>query len=147
MVFSRLARHMEKVLDKGMAPEKLRARLTMDILARAMAIIAREDPEMRPLAKQIHGTVEFRIKDGHAVHIDFSGSEPRGVAGKAPSPDLLLQFASDDLFLKVAEDKVDVLAQACLLNILFQGDLHMGQIVNVMLDRIGMYLPPKEVVR
>jgi hypothetical protein len=147
MVFSRLAKHMEKVLDEGMAPEKLRARLTLDILARAMAIVSRDDPEMKLLAKKVHGVVEFRIKDGHAVHVDFTGGEPRSAAGAARSPDLLLQFATDDLFLNVSQDKVDVLAQACLLNIVFQGDLHLGQIVNVFLDKIGEYLPPKEVAK
>jgi hypothetical protein len=39
------------------------------------------------------------------------------------------------------------LAEACLLNISLKGDLHMGQIVNVFLDKIGVYLPPKEVAK
>jgi hypothetical protein len=147
MVFSRLAKHMEKVLDGSTAPEKLRARLTLDILARAMAIVSRDDPDMRLLGKKIHSTVEFRIKDGHAVHVDFTGGEPKSRTGSVPSPDFLLQFATDDLFLKVSEDKVDVLAQAGLMNITLQGNLHLGQIVNVFLDRIGEYLPPKEVVK
>ena len=147
MVFSRLAKHMEMVLDGATAPEKLRARLTLDILARTMAIISRDDPELRPLAKKLHGKAEFRIKDGHAVHVDFTRGGPKGIIGTAQSPDFLLEFATDDLFLKVSEDKVDVLAQACLLNIIIKGDLHMGQIVNVFLDKVGVYLPPKEVVK
>lgn len=146
LVFSRLAKHMETVLNTGAAPGKLRARLTLDILARAMAIISRDDPGMRPLAKKIHGTAQFRIKDGHAVYVDFTRDEPEGVTGAHPSPDLLLQFATDDLFLKVSQDKVDVMAQACLLNIVFQGDLHLGQVVNIFLDRLSEYLPPKEVI-
>ena len=39
------------------------------------------------------------------------------------------------------------MAQAGLLNIIFKGDLHMAQIVNVFLDKIGVYLPPKEVAQ
>jgi hypothetical protein len=35
---------------------------------------------------------------------------------------------------------VDVLAKACLGEISLQGDLHMGQILNVALDKIGEYL-------
>ena len=145
LAFSRLAKHMEAVLDTGAAPEKLRARLTLDILARALAIISRNDPEMRLLAEKIHGTVELGIKDGHAVQVDFTGGEPKSVAGAFPSPDLLLRFATDDLFLQVSQDKVDVMAQACLLNVVFQGDLHLGQVVNIFLDRVSEYLPPKEV--
>ena len=147
MVFSRLAKHMEKILDGGTAPEKLRARLTLDILARTIAIISRDDPELIPLARKLHGKAEFRIKDGHAVHVDFTGSEPKGMIGTAKLPDFMLEFATDDLFLKVSEDKVDVLAQAGLLNIIFKGDLHMAQIVNVFLDKVGVYLPPKEAAK
>jgi hypothetical protein len=144
MVFSRLAKHMEQVLDGRAGPENLRSRMTLGIMGRSMAVIAANDPEMAPLAKKLHGIAEFRIREGQAVHVDFSGST-RFVAGPSGAPDFLLEFASDGLFLKVAEDKVDVLAEACLLNIALKGDLHMGQIVNTLLDRIALYLPPKEV--
>lgn len=144
MVFSRLAKHMENVLDGKTGPESLRAKMTLGIMGRSMAIIAANDPEAAPLAKHLHGIAEFRIREGQAVHVDFHGI-PHFVAGPSGAPDFLLEFASDGLLLKVAEDKVDVLAEACLLNIALKGDLHMGQIVNSLLDRIALYLPPKEV--
>jgi hypothetical protein len=147
LIFSRLANHMEKVLGGNKANENLRAQLTLGILARSMAIIAGSDPEMRPLTKKLHGKAEFRIRDGHAVHVDFTGHEPRSILEPSGSPDFLLEFATDDLFLRVSEDKVDVLAEACLLNIGLKGDLHMGQTINVLLDRISLYLPPKEVAK
>jgi hypothetical protein len=143
MVFSKLAKHMEKVLDGSSGPENLRSRMTLGIMGRSMAVIAGSDPEMVPLMKKLHGIAEFRIKDGHAVHVNFSGI-PRCMTGPSGAPDFLLEFATDGLFLKVSEDKVDVLAEACLLNISLKGDLHMGQIVNTLLDRISLYLPPKE---
>jgi hypothetical protein len=42
---------------------------------------------------------------------------------------------------------VDVLAEASLLIISLKGDLHMAQVVNIFLDKIGAYLPQKEVAK
>jgi hypothetical protein len=146
-VFSLLAKRMEKVLDGGAAPEKIMARITMDIMVRTLAIIAGDDPELHPLAQKLHGKMEFRIKNGHAAYVDFTGGRPKSIVGTLERPDCLFEFATDDIFLKVAEDKVDVLAEASLLNISLKGDLHMAQVVNIFLDKIGAYLPQKEVAK
>ncbi|MCK7512629.1 MAG: hypothetical protein MZV70_57050 [Desulfobacterales bacterium] len=91
--------------------------------------------------RQLHGAAEFRIKNGFASHVDFSGTDRQAHPPAGPSsPDFILEFADSPLFLAVSEDKVDVLAKACLGEISLRGDLHMGQILNIALDKIGEYL-------
>jgi len=51
-----------------------------------------------------------------------------------------MEFSSEEVFLDLTEDKVDVFAAICLEDIRIQGDLHMGDIVNGLLDRVGVYL-------
>lgn len=143
-VFSALAKYMEKVLDGEAGCVDLRAKLTLNILARAMAVISSYDSEAQPFRHHLNGVAEFRIKEGDAVHVDFTSPEPNALAGHAACPDFILEFATNQLFLKVSEDKVDVMVEACLENIVLKGNIHMGQILNNILDKIGHYLQ-KEV--
>lgn len=141
LTFSKLAERMQAVLESTDSQTlELRAELTLGLMARAIAVLAGHDPEYRPKANRLHGVTEFRIKNGLASHVDFSGAGARAHPGRASSPDFILEFHDSPLFLAVADDKVDVLAEACLGRISLRGDLHMGQIVNIALDKIGEYL-------
>ncbi|HOJ13765.1 MAG TPA: hypothetical protein PLT69_04655, partial [Deltaproteobacteria bacterium] len=60
--------------------------------------------------------------------------------GHAPSADFILEFANSEVFLDVADDKVDVMARACLGDVSLKGDLHMGQVLSRGLDVVGRYL-------
>ncbi len=51
-----------------------------------------------------------------------------------------MEFATKDLFLDIVDDRVDVFAAICLEDILVEGDLHMGEAINLFLDRVGVYL-------
>ena len=52
-----------------------------------------------------------------------------------------MEFGSDDIFLDLTEDKVDIFAAVCLLDLALMGDLHLAEAtVNPLLDRIGLYL-------
>jgi hypothetical protein len=141
MTFSKLAERMQKVLEsKDRETLELRAELMLGLMSRAIAVLARHDPDYKVQASHLHGVTEFRIRTGSASHVDFSGGTTKASVGRASSPDFILEFADSPLFLDVADDKVDVLAKACLGEISLKGDLHMGQIVNIALDKIGEYL-------
>lgn len=141
LVFSKLAERMQEVLDgKDTKAIELRAELMIGLMSRAIAVLANHDPEYRVQAANLHGIAEFRVRNGLASHVDFSGTIAQAHLGRASSPDFSLEFADSPLFLSVSEDKVDVLAKACLGEISLKGDLHMGQILNIALDKIGEYL-------
>jgi hypothetical protein len=141
MVFSKLAERMQEVVEgKDTSGLELRAELMLGLMSRAIAVLANHDPEYRVQASHLHGVAEFRIRNGLASYVDFSGTATRAHLGRAASPDFILEFADSPLFLAVTEDKVDVLARACLGEISLTGDLHMGQIINIALDKIGEYL-------
>ena len=140
VVFSSLAKYMDKVLNGEAGSVDLRAKLTLNIIARAIAIIASYDNEAKLLRHHLNGIAELRIKEGDAVHVDFTSLEPKALTGHAACPDFILEFATNELFLRVAEDTVDVLVEACLENIVLKGNIHMGQILNILLDKIGHYL-------
>jgi len=141
LTFSKLAERMQAVLEStGRETLELRAELMLGLMSRAIAVLARHDPEYKAQASHLHGVTEFRIRNGPTSHVDFSGRAAKASVGPAPSPDFILEFDDSPLFLDVADDKVDVLAEACLGRISLKGDLHMGQIVNIALDKIGEYL-------
>lgn len=140
LAFSRLADRLQEVLDGHTAHTDLRAELTLGLMTRALAVIAGMDPGFREHAAKLRGVAEFSVSDAFAAHVDFSGPAPRAYPGRAASPDFILGFRDSPLFLAVAEDRVDVVAKACLGEITLKGDLHMGQVITVALDRIGRYL-------
>jgi hypothetical protein len=86
------------------------------------------------------GVVEIAIKNLDSAHVDFSGKEVISTGGTSPSPDFILEFSTSDVFLGVVDDTVDVMAAACLGDIVLRGNLHMGQSVNILFDKIGQYL-------
>ena len=140
MVFSKLAERMQEVLDgKDTTEVELRAELMLGLMSRAVAVLANRDPEYKSQAARLHGVAEFRIRGSYASHVDFSGPQPRHLPAM-PLHRISLEFADSPLFLAVTQDKVDVLAKACLGEISLKGDLHMGQIINIALDKIGEYL-------
>ena len=51
-----------------------------------------------------------------------------------------MEFDNSDMVLDVADDKVDVMAAICLEEMSLKGNLHMGDILNGFLDRLGLYL-------
>ena len=141
LTFSKLAERMQAVLEStDSGTLELRAELMLGLMSRAIAVLAQHDPEYKPKAAHLHGITEFKIRNGLASHVDFSRGTAKAYAGRASSPDFMLEFADSPLFLDVADDKVDVLAKACLGQISLKGDLHMGQVVNIALDKIGEYL-------
>lgn len=141
LTFSKLAGRMQQVLESRDAETvELRAGLMTGLMSRAIAVLAVHDPAYRDTAAHLNGVTEFRIRNGPASHVEFRGGTARASAGTSSSPDFILEFADSPLFLDVADDKVDVLARACLGDISLRGDLHMGQVVNIALDRIGEYL-------
>ncbi len=135
-----LAKRMEAVLKGADAPRKLKARLLLNTVGRTVAVLAAWEPESRKAASGLRGVAELRIKDSEAVHILFAGQSAAAASGRAPDPDLIMEFSSEDVFLDLAQDKMDVLAAICLEDIRIQGDLHMGDVVNRLLDRVGVYL-------
>ncbi len=92
------------------------------------------------IAQNLRVVAEVRIKDDEAVNITFSGQDVTARNGRAPDPDLVMEFATKDLFLDIVDDRVDVFAAICLEDILVEGDLHMGEAINLFLDRVGVYL-------
>lgn len=138
--FAGLAKRMEAVLKDADAPRKLKARLLINTVGRTVAVLAASEPESRKAASGLRGVAELRIKDSEAVHITFTGQGATSASGHAPDPDLVMEFSSEEVFLDLTEDKVDVFAAICLEDIRIQGDLHMGDIVNGLLDQVGVYL-------
>jgi len=138
--FAGLAKRMEAVLKGADAPRKLKAGLLINTVGRTVAVLAASEPESRKAASGLRGVAELRIKDSEAVHITFTGQGASAASGHALDPDLVMEFSSEDVFLALTEDRVDVFAAICLEDIRIQGDLHMGDIVNLLLDRVGVYL-------
>jgi hypothetical protein len=139
-VFSRLAGRMQDVLEGRSRNDELRALLMLGLMARALAVLAESDPEFRPEAARIRGVAEFGIAGGPAAHVAFSDRGARAFEGKATSPDLVIGFADSSVFLGVADDRVDVMAEACMGGVSMAGDLHMGQTISWGLDMVGRYM-------
>jgi len=140
IVFMKLAKRMEAILKGDNPPKELKAKLLVNTLGRTIATIAAYEPESMAAARGIRGVTELRIKNGAAVNITFTGDSVTAKSGNAPDPDLVMEFGTQDLFLDLAEDKVDVFAAICLEDMRLQGDLHMGDAVNTFLDKVGVYL-------
>ena len=138
--FAGLAERMEAVLKGADAPRKIKARLLLNTVGRTVAVLAASEPESQKAAFGLRGVAELRIKDSEAVHIIFTEQGATAGSGRAPNPDLVMEFSSEEVFLDLTEDKVDVFAAICLEDIRIQGDLHMGDVVNGLLDRVGVYL-------
>ncbi len=139
-VFSNLAKRMETILKGANPPRETKARLLINTVGRAIAAIAAFEPESRIIARNLRGVAEVRIKDDEAVSITFNGQNVTARNGRTPDPDLLMEFATRDLFLDIVDDRVDVFAAICLEDILVEGDLHMGEAINMFLDKAGVYL-------
>ncbi|MGC9325651.1 MAG: SCP2 sterol-binding domain-containing protein [Desulfomonilia bacterium] len=139
-MFTRLARHLEQSLAGHGSDVVTRSIMMLTIVARAIAILAEHEGESRQLSTHLSGVAEFRITNTAAINIDFCAGKPIVRTGHASLPDFLLEFTSPELFLEVAEDRVDVMAQACLERIHLKGDLHMGQTISVFLDKVSHYL-------
>lgn len=139
-VFSNLGKRMEAILKGANPPREIKARLLINTVGKAIAAIAAFEPESQVIARGIRGVAEIRIKNDEAVNITFSGGDVIARNGRVPDPDLVMEFATKDLFLDIVDDKVDVFAAICLEDILVEGDLHMGEVVNLFLDKVGVYL-------
>lgn len=140
IIFTKLAKRMEDVLKGPNPPKALKAKLLLNTISKTIAAIANFEPESQAAAKTIKGVAELRIKNGYAVNVTFTGSSAIAGRGNAPNPDLIMEFSTEDLFLDLADDKVDVFAAICLEDMALQGDLHMGDVVNTFLDKVGIYL-------
>lgn len=139
-VFTRLAKRMEAVLKGANPPREIKARLLINTVGKAIAVIAAHEPESQKAARGIQGVTELRIRQSEAVNITFTGQTATAASGHASNPDLIMEFASRDIFLDLVDDQVDIFAAICLEDVLLQGDLHMGDTVNLLLDRVGVYL-------
>ncbi|HOM30044.1 MAG TPA: SCP2 sterol-binding domain-containing protein [Deltaproteobacteria bacterium] len=140
LVFSRLASRMQAVLEGRAGSPQLRAGLTIGLLARSLAVAATWDPLFKQDASRLEGVAEFSIRGGPGAHVHFQGGKATAYPGHAPSADFILEFANSEVFLDVADDKVDVMARACLGDVSLKGDLHMGQVLSRGLDVVGRYL-------
>ncbi|MCK7512706.1 MAG: hypothetical protein MZV70_57525 [Desulfobacterales bacterium] len=141
LTFSKLAERMQEVLEsKDRETLELRAELMLGLMSRAIAVLARHDPEYKVKASHLHGVTEFRIRTGSASHVDFSGGTTKAYVGRASSPDFILEFADSPCSSMWPTTRWMSWPRACLGEISLKGDLHMGQIVNIALDKIGEYL-------
>ena len=139
-VFSKLAKRMETILKGVNPPREIKARLLINTVGKAIAAIAASEPESQIIARGIRGVAEVRIKNDEAVNITFSGQDVTARNGRVTDPDLVMEFATKDLFLDIVDDRVDVFAAICLEDIRVEGDLHMGEAMNLFLDKVGIYL-------
>ncbi|MEA2102961.1 MAG: SCP2 sterol-binding domain-containing protein [Thermodesulfobacteriota bacterium] len=139
-VFIKLAKRMEEVLKGDNPPERLKAKLMLNTIAKTMAVIANYEEAGIQASKAMKGTAELRIKDGYTVQVEFTG--PRAIARNeaAKEADLIMEFKDDAFFLELADDKVDVFASICMRDLIMEGDLGLGDAVNGFLDKIGTYL-------
>lgn len=136
----KLLKYMEDILQRGEGSKDLKARSTLQIIARAMEIISNHEKESRKLAQHMKGVVEIAIKNLDCFQVDFSGKDVISTGGISTSPDFILEFSTSDVFLGVVDDTVDVMAAACLGDIALKGNLHMGQNINILFAKIGKYL-------
>jgi hypothetical protein len=98
------------------------------------------EKESRMHALQLQGSAEIAIRDLDAVHVDFTGENASYHSGNAQDPEFILTFSSSDVFLGVTSDTIDVMAAVCLEDMSLKGNLHMGQTIDIFLDKIGRYL-------
>ena len=140
LTFIKLGDRLDKILQGPNPPKKLKAKLLLNTVAKTIAAICNNEPESKATADTLHGVAELSIKNGYAANILFTGGSTIGRNGKADEADLIMGFANEDIFLDLADDKVDVFAAICLGDMVLEGDLHMGDIVNSYLDKVGVYL-------
>lgn len=141
LTFMKLAKRMEEILKGDNPPQALKAKLMLNTISKAMAIVANYDPGAKPLVEHAKGVAELGVKDGYAVNIEFSGVSAVARGEHADDPDFKMEFGSNDIFLDLTDDKVDIFAAVCLLDLALIGDLHLAEAtVNPLLDRIGLYL-------
>ncbi len=138
--FIKLAERMEEILKGDNPPVELKAKLLLNTVAKTMAIIANYDPSMAAEAAALHGVAQLSVRDGYAVNVTFTGSNAIAANSAAKDFDLLMEFKDSQFFIDLADDKVDTFAAMCLRDLVTEGDLHMADIVNVFLDKIGTYL-------
>jgi len=139
-VFSRLAAHMQKVLEGQAGGRDLQARLMLGVMARSVAVLAVHDRDLSTAMSRLNGVAQFRIRQGPRAYVTFSESSAEAALGHAEAPDFTIEFSTSELFLAVADDAVDVMAKTCLGEISITGDIHMGQTMNTALDAVGAYL-------
>ncbi|HEY9159900.1 MAG TPA: hypothetical protein VIS94_02290 [Desulfomonilia bacterium] len=141
LTFMKLGDRLDTILKGPNPPKKLKAKLLLNTIAKTIAAICNNEPESRATASTLNGIAELRIKNGDAVNILFSGSnDVVGRNGNADDFDLLMEFIDEDFFLQVADDKVDLMVSITLGDMVLSGNLHMGDVVNSYLDKVGLYL-------
>ncbi|HPJ93166.1 MAG TPA: hypothetical protein PKY89_04575 [Deltaproteobacteria bacterium] len=136
----KLLKLMEDILQKDGGNNELKARAMLHIMARAMAVVAVHEKESRTHAQHLKGSAEIAIRGLDTVHVDFTGETASFHPGNAQDPEFSLTFSSGDVFLGVANDTIDVMAAVCLEDMTLKGNLHMGQTIDILLDKIGRYL-------
>ena len=140
LVFSKLSERMKEVLDgKDANAVELRAELMLGLMSRAIAVFANHDPEYRvllPTSTELHSSASRTVLPLTLISpaLLHRHTWQGFIAGLIPG------ICRQPAVPLVSEDKVDVLAKACLSEISLKGDLHMGQILNIALDKIGEYL-------
>jgi len=140
ITFMKLGDRLDKILQGPNPPKKLKAKLLLNTIAKTIAAICNNEPESMASASTLNGVAELSIINGYAVNILFTGSSVIGRNGKPEDADLIMGFVNEDIFLNLADDKVDIMAAICLGDMILSGDLHMGDIVNTYLDKVGVYL-------
>ncbi len=140
LTFIKLGDRLDKILQGPNPPKKLKAKLLLNTIAKTIAAICNHEPESKESANTLHGVAELSIENGPAANILFTGGTTTGRNGRAEEADLIMGFKNEDIFLNLADDKVDVFAAICLGDMILEGDLHMGDVVNTYLDKVGTYL-------
>jgi len=140
LTFVKLGDRLDKILQGPNPPKKLKSKLLLNTIAKTIAAVCNYEPESKASADTLHGVAELSIKNGYAVNILFMGGSTMGRNGKPNEADLIMNFKDEDIFLNLADDKIDVMAAICLGDMALEGDLHMGDIVNTYLDKVGTYL-------
>jgi len=140
LTFIKLGDRLDKILQGPNPPKKLKANLLLNTIAKTIAAICNNEPESKATAQTLHGVAELSINNGDAANIMFTGGSTIGRNGRVDDADLIMSFKDEELFLDLADDKVDVMAAVCLCDMVISGDLHMGDVVNAYLDKVGTYL-------
>lgn len=124
--------------------QKTHARLTLAVMARAAAVLIREDAECAGLvATHSLATIEFRIEElGQSAWLQvgnapcFDPSVPL-----AAKPDARVTFSTVHTFLDAKQAKLDQLAAVGAGAIRVEGSIPLADRMGLVMDRIAHYLP------
>ncbi len=116
-------------------------RIALHALAYGVKEVGENDPEMIPLARTLpKGTLEIRVKDGHAVHIAVENGAFQPFKGPAEAPNAYLEFADLQTAWDMIQNKIDQFGAIGANKMKIRGLIPLIEGVNPILDRLSLYL-------